>query len=395
MESKRVDRAASPQLRPLTLTFDDPELERDYLAGRASAERPVLRFGLALAALLYFSFAYLDLALVPGYVAEIWRIRALEVFVCLAILATSFLPGFMARNRSIMVLAGLMILEGILGLILLVPSAMGDRYYVALILLMIGAYTVLGMRPLDAFWLGLAGILGYLVVEGAFKHHQAATMANNFMYLGSALLLSTVGGFAAERSRRLAYFQHRRADALRELSEHDALHDPLCGVANRRLFLERLEQALARTRRYGRNLAILFIDLNDFKQVNDRFGHSFGDKVLRRAATAIAGTIREIDTLARFGGDEFVVLLEDIEDTRLAKQIAERMIERLDAPLNIAGRGIRVGVSIGISLCPQHGDQSLGLLEAADRAMYVAKRIAGSCYRFFDLGRVEVEESSV
>lgn len=391
MESKRVESTGAPSLQRFTLAFDDPSLERDYRLERAASERPVLRFGLGLAALLFFSFAYLDVAMIPDQVGEIWRIRALEVFFCLVLLAVSFLPAFLDHSRRIMVLASVMILTGVLGMILLVPPLMGDRYYVALILLIIGTYTVLGMRPMDAFWLGVAAIAGYLLIEATLRRNHGSVVLNNIMYLVSAFMLSTVGGFAAERARRLAYFQRWRADALRELSEHDALHDPLCGVANRRLFMERLDQALARTRRYAKNAAVLFIDLNDFKQVNDRYGHTFGDKVLKHVAGSIAGAIREIDTIARFGGDEFVVLLEDMEDTRLATQIADRVIERLDSPLRIAGMQIRIGVSIGISLCPQHGDQPLGLLEAADRAMYVAKRIAGSCYRFFDLARVEVE----
>jgi diguanylate cyclase (GGDEF)-like protein len=164
---------------------------------------------------------------------------------------------------------------------------------------------------------------------------------------------------------------------------HQALHDALTGLPNRALFLDRLEHALARASRAGTDIAVLFLDLDRFKTVNDSLGHAAGDQLLCAVAERIASCMRTADTAARLGGDEFAVLLEDLASTREAVGVAERIIAALEAPVLVAGREVHVSASIGIAT----GDgDSEDLLRHADVAMYRAKAKGKGCYAMFEQG---------
>jgi diguanylate cyclase (GGDEF)-like protein/PAS domain S-box-containing protein len=170
--------------------------------------------------------------------------------------------------------------------------------------------------------------------------------------------------------------------ALEEQLEHQALHDPLTHLPNRRLFANRLLHALERTRRRG-GVAVLFMDLDDFKVVNDSLGHETGDLLLVVVAQRLSRCLRPGDTLARFGGDEFVVLLEDVEDPDEAVRVAERIVRELRRPFVLGGRELYAPASIGVSWGDARTKSSEDLLRDADTAMYQAKR-EGSAYRVFD-----------
>ena len=148
--------------------------------------------------------------------------------------------------------------------------------------------------------------------------------------------------------------------------------DPLTGLANRTVFLERVDEALLVSRRQGGPLAVLFCDLDGFKTANDRFGHGAGDEVLSETALRLRGCVRARDTVARLGGDEFAVLLEDVGDARGAQEVADRILAAAMAPFDIAGRSVRIGVSIGYALSSGEEGASV-LLRNADLAMYQAK----------------------
>ena len=185
--------------------------------------------------------------------------------------------------------------------------------------------------------------------------------------------------------------------ALEEQLEHRALHDALTGLPNRTLFVDRLGQALRRTRRQNNRVAVMFMDLDEFKVVNDSLGHEAGDLLLTVVAQRLRRCLRPEDTLARFGGDEFVVLIEAVDDSAVAVQVAERMMEELRRPFVLEGRELYVGASIGISLGNNRTHDPDRLLREADTAMYRAKD-EGSGYRLFDptmyegaLRRLEVE----
>jgi diguanylate cyclase (GGDEF)-like protein/PAS domain S-box-containing protein len=172
--------------------------------------------------------------------------------------------------------------------------------------------------------------------------------------------------------------------ALEERMEHQALHDSLTGLPNRRLFLDRLGQALRGTRRKkGRKVAVLFMDVDGFKNVNDSLGHEAGDRLLAAVAGRLEGCLRPGDTLARFGGDEFAVLIEDVGGPDGAARVAGRITEELRAPFPIEGQELFVGLSIGIALNGARSEGPEDLLRDADTAMYRAKG-SGAGYSVFD-----------
>lgn len=158
---------------------------------------------------------------------------------------------------------------------------------------------------------------------------------------------------------------------------HQALHDPLTGLPNRLLLIERLEQALARIRRQNAQLAVLYVDLDDFKHINDRYGHLVGDQVLRQAANRLREQVRDSDTVARIGGDEFVVLLDSITEPEAAQRVATKLTSAMREPLELdLGDGresCRIGASIGIAIAPRDGSTVDALLHRADLQLYRAK----------------------
>ncbi len=159
---------------------------------------------------------------------------------------------------------------------------------------------------------------------------------------------------------------------LEEQLAYQAFHDSLTGLGNRALFQDRLSLALARTLRTGRRTALLFLDVDDFKAVNDRFGHAAGDAVLRAVATRIEGCLRAVDTAARLGGDEFGVLVEDIEQRGDALALGERLLGACRRPVVVGDRAVRPTLSVGVA-CSVPGTSVDELLLGADRAMYEAK----------------------
>ena len=173
-------------------------------------------------------------------------------------------------------------------------------------------------------------------------------------------------------------------DAAREqlLSLRAAEFDPLTGLARRALMLDRFAKAAASARRHGTRLGILFVDINNFKQVNDALGHAMGDNVLQRAAACLLEAVREADTVSRYGGDEFVMLLTDIGAPSDASGIADKVCDALAVPARFGDHVIRLTASIGISLYPDHGTDAEDLINRADSAMYRAKR-RGTCSHAF------------
>jgi diguanylate cyclase (GGDEF)-like protein len=171
---------------------------------------------------------------------------------------------------------------------------------------------------------------------------------------------------------------------LYEEIRHQAFHDALTGLANRALFGDRVEHALARSGRSGSMIAVLFLDLDDFKTVNDRFGHQAGDHMLRAIAERLMGIVRPGDTAARLGGDEFAVLLEDVHGPDDARLVAERLIQAIRTPTKLGDVDALVGASIGIALPTAGGERAPDLLRNADFAMYRAKGAGKGRYEIFE-----------
>ena len=183
-----------------------------------------------------------------------------------------------------------------------------------------------------------------------------------------------------------------------EQVRHQAEHDGLTGLPNRILFLDRLHQALATWRRQHDRFAVMFLDLDKFKVINDTHGHQAGDIVLREVATRLRACVRGVDTISRLGGDEFVVLLADIKGADQAAYVAGAVTQAVARPIDVGGQTLSLSTSIGIALCPNDGSEVETLLHHADVAMYHAKQDGRDTFRFFSpamnahvVERVELE----
>lgn len=193
-----------------------------------------------------------------------------------------------------------------------------------------------------------------------------------------ATLLFYVVERASARWRALAARLSIQTAQLREAEaaiRHRATHDPLTGLANRALFMDRLHTARERSVRRGGSFALAYIDIDNFKPVNDQLGHHVGDELLKAIADRLRSKLRKEDTVARLGGDEFALILEgQLEPPGLAERLCNEIIAALSEPYAIGQNVVRVGASVGLALYPQHGADSEALIVAADSAMYQAKR---------------------
>jgi diguanylate cyclase (GGDEF)-like protein/PAS domain S-box-containing protein len=222
------------------------------------------------------------------------------------------------------------------------------------------------------------------ILECSLRHRDGSPRA--FEILRTNLLHDEAVGGIVLNGRDVS-----ERKAFEEQLAHQAFHDPVTSLANRALFVERVRHALARTRRDDEGLAVIFLDLDDFKTINDSLGHAAGDQVLLDVAKRLESCIRASDTAARFGGDEFAILLEDVESIQEASDAAERILEAFTDPLRLDQKELVVRASLGIAVAGNGGGaEADDLIRNADAAMYIAKRDGKGGYRMFEPAMHEV-----
>jgi diguanylate cyclase (GGDEF)-like protein len=243
-----------------------------------------------------------------------------------------------------------------------------------------GAWAAAAIRALDATL--------DIVIASAYSDVDPAVLSTRIPPAERLFYLQKP--FHAHEVRQLAVALGRKARAEREM-QRLAYFDSLTGLPNREQLRERLGQAIAHAQRHQRKLAVLFIDLDNFKRINDTLGHSVGDEVLRCAAARFADAVRESDSvaraggaLARMGGDEFLLLLPEITRSEDAGAVAERIAQSLAAPLRVRDHELFLAPTVGISVYPDDGEDIDQLLRGADLAMYFAKRTARGSFQFYD-----------
>jgi diguanylate cyclase (GGDEF)-like protein len=218
-------------------------------------------------------------------------------------------------------------------------------------------------------------------IENQFVDALGAASRVTYHLLQGIILAATPGLLVLGIVLSLRILQQRKR--MEERVTHIALHDDLTSLPNRLMLNQRLDQAVSRHRRAGTRLAVLFMDLDRFKVINDSLGHEMGDELLRLVAERLRTQSREGDTVARMGGDEFVVLIENHENLIDVSSCAQRFVEQMSAPYTLGKKACHVTISIGVSMFPSDGNDSQTLLKAADVAMYRAKAAGRNNYLYY------------
>jgi diguanylate cyclase (GGDEF)-like protein len=230
---------------------------------------------------------------------------------------------------------------------------------------------------LAILWLSIAGVAA--LASSSLDDVPAAWRKWIYGAVLIGLVLSLLIVFSTRRLVfLLAELGYTRAEA-----EEQALRDPLTGLPNRRMFHDCLEQEIRKTRRARQSLAIMFIDLDLFKEVNDTFGHGMGDALLRQAAQRLRSCVRDTDTIARLGGDEFTVILCGLADKHGAERVAQEILNKLAEPFSLKDEVVYISASIGITLYPQDAGNIEDLIKNADQAMYAAKKEGRNRWKYF------------
>lgn len=219
-----------------------------------------------------------------------------------------------------------------------------------------------------------------MVLEPGDLAHVAGLCG--ILYCAAMLLIAHTNCRLLSSSLRLQFVNLELAQELEAL----ATRDGLTGLPNRIILSERLTTALRRAARAAHDLAVVFVDCDQFKSINDTLGHAAGDEYLQAVAAALQSAVREVDTVARLGGDEFIVLLERCGDHVTVQRIVERIRIAAAAPVTVAGQRIEPRLSIGVSIYPGDGTDGETLIRQADEAMYAVKRSGGNNVRFYDGG---------
>jgi len=244
--------------------------------------------------------------------------------------------------------------------------------------------------------IAISGVLMFIVLRMVVTRpvaHLATTLAN--IRPGSKQRLQVANRHAHDELGRLALSANALLDTAekaideiqlqRDQMELMATHDALTGLPGMRLVTDRLQVAISSAARNQRKVALLFIDLDGFKAVNDGFGHDAGDAVLKEIAQRLRQTVRGEDTAARIGGDEFLVILSGLQDLGDVATVAKKLIAAIGKPMAFSGADLQVGASIGIAVFPEHGNTVEALRQMADGAMYTVKKSGKNAYAFAEL----------
>ena len=370
-------------MHPFTLKFADPETEREFF--RATLPRTLLqgRTAMLVGMAIYLLCGLLDPRFVPPEVADqVWTIRYIALCAPITVLVLSFTPIFERMAYLLLASVGLAAGVGIISILTLLPIESTFYYYPMMALVTFYTYNFIGTRFIYALFVDVSLLLAYNVIFGWVMDYPAHILMAHDAILISANLIGGTAGYLAERQRKLLYLRERELDEERRYHMQKALHDPLTGLPNRELLYDRIDHSMALALREGKSHCGFFLDLDGFKQINDTLGHKAGDGVLKYVAETLTTEVREVDTVARIGGDEFFVLALDAEDEHTASAIACKLLEILGRPVPDIPQGLELGASIGICLFPYPGMSATDIIHRADQAMYTVKCGGKNGYSF-------------
>ncbi|MGI9325113.1 MAG: diguanylate cyclase domain-containing protein [Pseudomonadales bacterium] len=362
------------------LNQQDPGLARAYHASLGAEKIRLARMLTVLAGGLNLAFMLLDYWAIPSAISTVWMIRALMIGVIAIALASTWHPKFLHYYSAIMVTTIVVIGLGVNAMVLLAASTdvARDHYYGGLLLITFGLYALTYISLPISIAISVLFIGCYWSTSSGLPKE---TLATSLFFFVSTTIIGMVALSVRERySRESFLLRHAlQEDVLRKHEEakrsaHLAEHDALTGLPNRLRFFKEAEHLLTLAESTDAEVAILFIDLNGFKPINDRHGHAVGDRVLTVIAQRLRECLRTEDIVARLGGDEFVVCLI-IEDAKPAtvQAIVRHITHRLQEEIVTRQDTLTITASIGVAIYPEDGVNLKTLLQRADEDMYRIK----------------------
>ena len=326
---------------------------------------------------------------IPDFIQAQWRnLPPLFVGLCAMGLVLWLVRG---RRRGAAVALLLTSLMGMVGLLMWQNGGLRDTSLLAFPCLLVLAAMMGSGRlyvTLFATMIGLVALVLVANINGWHVNGQPPLSANTFVDIAAVLSVTCVIAWLMASDMRSALdamnAQNAQMAATQARMALMATHDALTGLPNRSLVRDRFEQAAAIARRAGHGVAMLYLDLDNFKNVNDTLGHSSGDTLLRQVSDRLSALLRTADTVARLGGDEFLLLVPEVTDADSVGDIANKIVAGLMAPFDVIGMEIFSGCSLGVTMFPADDEDFDSLLKKADIAMYRAKESGRNAYRFWD-----------
>lgn len=360
---------------PITLRFNSRELEGNFLKSSFERERSQGRAAIIVGSIVYLIYGILDQWFVPDAAkSTVWTIRLGFLIVPLLVYLISYTRTFAAYRHVFLASVGFAAGAGLISILTFLSVENSSYFYPGLVLVTFYTYNFVGTRFVHALCVDLSLFLAYNLVFGVFHDYPIHVLISHDFFILSANLIGGTAGYLNEKQQRLLFVRERELNEERNRHLIRSLHDPLTGLPNRELLHDRLEQAWLSAKRGNDSYCGYFIDLDGFKNVNDRLGHEMGDQVLMEIARRLNATVRESDTVARMGGDEFFFLARGIPTEKEATALAQKLITVISAPLKKLPPDLPLGASIGMCLFPSPGITGPSeVIRRADHAMYRAK----------------------
>ena len=366
-----------------SLRFDNPAIEASFRSHDCLATVPVARFCYFTGCFLWAGFGMVDILLAPDRLGVLWPIRfgfglpALAL-ACLATYSSALQPRLKLIGVAVTLICG----ASIVAMTAVLDSPVADSYYVGLILVLFCSYIFAQLRFFQAMVSGLGLLALYESVLVLHEGASLSTVINNSAFVISTIYIGLFACFKLEQHRRVEFTDkqtiendNRRLTQLTSDLEYKSSHDVLTDLLNRRQLASVFDDAVSRSAKDRQATAVMLIDVDKFKQINDQHGHEVGDEVLKQVAHAIRGNLRAGDSAFRYGGDEFLVLLPGrsaVGCAAIAPRIATSFCEWVGVA--VTSVGTEVGVSIGVTEVVSPLDALRDVMRLADAAMYEAKR---------------------
>lgn len=387
MNGSQTGPADAGGLGLLRLRFTDSAIERAFRVDYARRTRAQTRTSLALGLVIYLALGFQDPWFFPTAAGAVLIIRLGISATILVSLAAAFHPRFDAVQQPWLMVQMLLVGAGVLWMIALGDLNAANSYSFGVTLVIVWGFNFSGLRFYPALATNLLLIGAYAVVFSVSRVVPARWFYTDLSNIVAAAMITGFAGYLIEWQRRVLFHQHRLIDRERQSHQQLAMFDQLTGLPNRMLFEQRLAEALLLSARRGDSMAVLFLDVDRFKPVNDAFGHRAGDRVLSVLASRLKSCVRQQDVVARIGGDEFLILIRDFGGPDDVVVVARKILAAAGKPLSFRGpidasEPVQISVSIGIALYPTDGSSAEALIQSADAAMYTVKAGGRNGYRF-------------